>query len=165
MLAIALMAMSALFAACSAAAYSTIDTTLAEESETEPSAPESNWGINRAPAYADAGHNHERFEPRQSEPHYDEPQQPDSMAPAAYHPEPQQYAEPMQVISEPVVPEPVMEQAHASAALDIPAEAPTDSGHAADDMAIATEAATRAASDSPPPLDPVGLAAKRDQAA
>jgi hypothetical protein len=59
MLAIALTAVNALFAGASAAAYQALD---AEAGETAASAPASNWGIHRAPAYADAGV-HQRIEP------------------------------------------------------------------------------------------------------
>jgi hypothetical protein len=52
MMAVALMAVNALFGAASAHAYREQD---AETGETAASAPESNWGINRAPVYADAG--------------------------------------------------------------------------------------------------------------
>jgi hypothetical protein len=52
MMAVALMAVNALFGAASAYAYRAQD---AEVGETAASAPESNWGINRAPVTADAG--------------------------------------------------------------------------------------------------------------
>jgi hypothetical protein len=163
MLAIALMAMSALFAACSAAAYSAIDGS-AVSTETEASAPESNWGINRAPAYAEAGH---RVEPSAYEPPPARQQQ-EHQAPVEPYaaPEDARYGDVAieNAISHGGAPveQPADHPEHAQ--LQVPAEAPADDGHAlqaepqpeAPTQAQLEEATYVAA--VAPPLDPAGLA-------
>ncbi len=174
MFAVALMAISALFAASSAAAYSAIDTSVVV-SEAEASAPESNWGIHRAPAYADAGlqriepHNPEYDPPAYQPAHIEQPAaepvyevqhavQDERFSDAAIEAAVSQAA-----VAEDVVPV-AQEMVHHE--LAVPAEAPLDPGHAleAEPHAAAhaegaePDAAYAAAVSEIPPLDPAGLA-------
>lgn len=157
MLAIALMAVNALFAAASAAAYRALDAE--QESETTASAPESAWGIHRAPAFADAG---PRIEPEAYEP----------VEPQVAIPQPEMQMEVAQVVPDVAGSEAIAKptaNATESAGvgetsqpdLQIPTELPADDGHAVEaepqvgvpaSVVVATEIASVM-----PPLDPVGL--------
>jgi hypothetical protein len=151
MLAAALMAVNALFAPAAAEAYQALD---AEAGETAVSAPESDWGIHRAPAFADAGppseqQAHERIEPQE----------------AVLHPQLQM--EVAKALSgEASAPESIVENVnHAPAnveepaALEVPAELPADEGNAAHaESEIERQIIESKAPGEMPPLDPAGLA-------
>jgi hypothetical protein len=150
MLAIALMAVNALVAAASAAAYRALD---AEEGETAASAPESDWGIHRAPAFADAG--------ARSDPEAYQPAEPQVAVP-----QPQLQMEVEEPVSEEAAAEPVAEAVtqapmsmETSLAPEVPSELPVDDGHAAvAEPAIETEITESDTAAKMPPLDPAGLA-------
>jgi hypothetical protein len=156
MLAVALMAVNALLAAASAAAYQALDS---EEGETAASAPQSDWGIHRAPAFADAGSRDVR-----------EAYQP--VEPQIAVPQPQLQMEVAEAVSgEDAVAEPAAAEAsefpfEGETLLQVPGELPADDGDAARaEPAVETE--TTDGVSGLPPLDPTGLAqaAKEHEAA